>query len=78
MRDLIVAVVAAQKPEGGLEQFGTDPLLTMACVALIVVSITWIVLSPAIYRNLRRAAERAELRIDTVRPPRDIWKTPPE
>jgi hypothetical protein len=73
-----MAAVAAPKPEGGLEQFGTDPLLTMACVALIVVSISWIVLSPAIYRNLRRAAEQAELKIDSVRAPRDIWKTPPE
>ena len=68
---------AAKSDDGGLEQFGTDPLLTLACVALIVVSVAWIVVSPAIYRNLRRAAERAELKIDSVRPPRDIWKSPP-
>ena len=62
----------------GLEEFGSDPVLTLAALGLIAVSIAWLVLSPAIYRNLQRAAERRSIKVDRVRPPKDIWKAPPE
>ena len=62
----------------GFEEFGSDPVLTLAALGLIAVSIAWLVLSRAIYRNLQRAAELREIKVDRVRPPRDIWKTPPE
>ena len=53
-------------------------MLTIAALGLIAVSLMWLFLSPAIYRNLRRAAERAQIKIDKIRPPRDIWKDPPK
>ena len=62
----------------GLEEFGSDPLLSLAAVGLIAVSIAWLVLSPAIYRNLQRAAERQAIKIDKVRPAKDIWRAPPQ
>ncbi len=60
-----------------LEEFGSDPTLTIAALGLIVVSLMWIFMSPAIYRNLRKAAEKAQIKMGQVRPPRDIWKDPP-
>ena len=73
-------LVEAAKKGGvgrGLEEFGTDPTLTIAAVALIGVSIAWLIVSPAIYRNLTKKAERGRIKVDKVRPPRDIWKSPP-
>ncbi|MDQ3964101.1 MAG: hypothetical protein M3277_09370 [Actinomycetota bacterium] len=63
-----------------LEELFRDPVLTVACVLLMVVSIGWIVVTRVIVRLLRRAAlrGRAVPRIDVVRPPRDIWSYPPE
>lgn len=43
----------------GLEEFTRDPILTVACVLLIVVSVAWIVMSRMIARNLKRAASGA-------------------
>jgi hypothetical protein len=37
-----------------LEEFARDPLLTVACVLLIVVSIAWLVVARRISRSLRR------------------------
>ena len=68
--------VAAQR---SLSEFLTDPVLTVACVLLIVVSIGWVVVTRLIVRNLRRAALRGSrsAKIDAVRPARDIWSIPP-
>lgn len=76
---LAVIVDAARKGDVGrrLEEFGSDPMLTIAAVGLIAVSLMWLFLSPAIYRNLRRTAERSQIKIDKVQPPRDIWKNAP-
>ena len=78
---MVLAVLIEAARRGGvgrrLEEFGSDPVLTIAALGLIGVSLMWLFLSPAIYRNLRRAAERAQVKIDKVRPPRDIWKDPP-
>lgn len=62
-----------------LEEFLSDPILTVACVMLIVVSIGWVLISRLIVRNLRRAAIRGRRsrRIDAMRPERDIWSMPP-
>lgn len=56
-----------------------EPVLTVACVLLIVVSAGWIVTMRLIVRELRKAAAvgRPIPRIDVVRPPRDIWSYPP-
>ena len=62
-----------------LEEFLSDPILTVACVMLIVVSIGWVLISRLIVRNLRKAALRGRRsrRIDAVRSERDIWSMPP-
>lgn len=62
-----------------LEEFLSDPILTVACVMLIVVSVGWVVISRLIVRNLRRAAlkRRRSRRVDAVRSERDIWSMPP-
>jgi uncharacterized membrane protein len=56
-----------------LEEFFRDPALSVACVLLIVVSIAWLIVAPAIARNLRRA-EVARRAYD---PERHLWDFPP-
>jgi hypothetical protein len=41
-----------------VQEFVTDPALTIACLLLIFVSIAWIVVARLIYLNLKRAAFR--------------------
>jgi cell division protein FtsX len=61
-----------------LEEFAQDPLLTVASVLLIVVSLGWILVSRLVSRNLRKTAARAaEKKKGAVRPARDIWADPP-
>lgn len=63
-----------------LEEFAQDPLLTVASVLLIVVSVGWIVVSRVVSRNLRRRAAQTRRRTEkqgTVRPAKDIWADPP-
>lgn len=62
-----------------LEEFLADPVLSIACVMLIVVSVAWVVISRLIVRNLRKAAMRGRRsrRIEAARPSRDIWTMPP-
>lgn len=62
-----------------LEEFLSDPILTVACVMLIVVSIGWMLISRLIVRNLRKAALRGRRsrRVDAIRSERDIWSMPP-
>ncbi|HEX2295485.1 MAG TPA: hypothetical protein VHN37_09270 [Actinomycetota bacterium] len=61
------------------EEFAQDPLLTVASVLLIVVSIGWIVVSRLVSRNLRKTAAQAKRqKKGTPRPPRDIWAGPPQ
>ena len=63
-----------------LSELFRDPVLTVACVMLIVVSVGWIVITRLILRAMKKAALRGRPvpRIDVVRPPRDIWSYPPE
>lgn len=62
-----------------IDEFLSDPMLTVACVMLVVVSFGWVVVSRLIVRNLRKAAMRGirTARVDAVRPNRDIWTMPP-
>ncbi len=62
-----------------LVEFLSDPILTVACVMLIVVSVGWVVISRLIVRNLRRAAlkRRRSRRVDAIGSDRDIWSMPP-
>jgi hypothetical protein len=79
MGSLITLIEAARRSgvERRLENFGDDPLLTVACVALIGVCLMWIVMSRLISRNVKKAVRRGVVKIDTVKPPRDIWGAPP-
>jgi cell division protein FtsX len=62
-----------------LEEFAQEPLLTVASVLLIVVSIGWILVSRMISRNLRKSATRArDKKRGAVRPAKDIWAGPPD
>ena len=68
-------VLAARQPLG---EFLTDPILTVACVLLIVVSVGWIVVWRRILKDMRRAAvRRRRPPPGAVRPARDIWAYPP-
>lgn len=65
-----------------LEEFTKDPILTVACVLLIFVSVGWVVLARLIARNLKKAAAAR-----TARPAsrkkgapskaKDVWNDPP-
>lgn len=48
--------------QGRIEELVSDPVLTVACVLLVAVSIGWIVTSRAVTKNMRRAAERQRQR----------------
>ncbi|MDQ3985353.1 MAG: hypothetical protein M3280_02510 [Actinomycetota bacterium] len=63
--------------EKRLQEFAQDPILTLACIALIAISIAWLIVARLIARNLKRAAELGPTKVDQVRPPRDIWSKPP-
>lgn len=61
--------------EGGLrplEEFFRDPVLSVACVLLIVVSVGWLIVAPLIAQNLRRALDRR-----SYDPQKDLWDVPP-
>ena len=61
-----------------LEEFAQDPLLTVASVLLIVVSVGWIVVSRLVSRNLRKSATLARgQKKGAVKPAKDIWAGPP-
>jgi hypothetical protein len=69
----------AQFHQPDVEEFLNDPILTVACVLLIVVSLGWILVSRLVARNMRRTRLR---RLDPPRsgeykPPRDVWADPP-
>jgi hypothetical protein len=66
-------------PGDRLNEFMSDPSLTIACVLLVVVSFGWMIISRLIVRNLRKAASRGvrNRRVESMRPSRDIWTMPP-
>lgn len=60
-----------------LDEFLSDPILTMACVLLIVVSLGYIVVTRLIVRMYKKAARRDRMRAEQIRSERDIWSYPP-
>ncbi|HEY7873870.1 MAG TPA: hypothetical protein VIG64_01990 [Actinomycetota bacterium] len=78
MTDGLALLAQKARPFG---EFARDPVLTVACVLLVVVSIGWVVITRLISRNLRKGLLRREeaerRRVGDVRPPRDIWSEPP-
>jgi hypothetical protein len=69
----------AQFRQPNVEEFFNDPILTVACVLLIVVSIGWILVSRLVARNMRRARLRRlnPAKPGEYQPPRDVWAEPP-
>jgi hypothetical protein len=65
---------------GSFAEFTKDPLLSMAAILLIVVSVAWIVVSRMISHELKKAAYRRGRRLGKRPPPRrkaDVWSDPP-
>lgn len=66
---------------GSFAEFTRDPLLSMAAILLIVVSVAWIVFSRLIAGELKRAATKAQRRSGRPPPPprrkAEVWKEPP-
>jgi hypothetical protein len=61
-----------------LEEFLSEPSLTVACVLLIGVSIAWVVIARLISRKLRKAERAAgTANPGTYQSPKDIWVEPP-
>lgn len=50
----MVPAVAALLAQASILELARDPLLTVACVLLIAVSLAWIVVAMAINRRLKR------------------------
>jgi hypothetical protein len=70
-------MLLAALDDASLEEFLRDPLLSVACILLIAVSVAWIIVVRLIVLNLRRAVMRRRAPRDAVHPPRDIWTFPP-
>ena len=60
-------------------EFIEDPLLSVAAILLIVVSVAWIVMSRLITHEMKKAAYRAlnQKSQRKAKPARDIWGSPP-
>ena len=76
---VIAAVVSPLAAKPTLAEFFRDPILTVACVLLVVVSLGWIVVTRLILRHFKKAARRGVKGpvLDTAITPRDIWNIPP-
>ena len=72
----VMAPTIAAEPS--IAEFLRDPVLTVACVLLIVVSTGWVVITRLIVRRMRKAILRARApSAGSFRSPRDIWTDPP-
>ena len=74
--------LAARGDQPQFNEFFRDPVLTIACVLLVVVSIGWVVIARLIARDIKRAATRRRGRrpaVEAMRRPsdKDIWTMPP-
>jgi hypothetical protein len=77
MSEMETPILFAQTNSFG--EFTREPILTVACVLLIVVSIAWIIVSRMIVRQLKRydkAVAQPKRRRSTPRT-RKAWDEPP-
>jgi len=78
MTEMETPILFAQTNSFG--EFTREPILTVACVLLIVVSIAWIIVSRMIVRQLKRY-DRATSQPRRGRPTprtRKVWDEPPK
>ncbi|MGH2749891.1 MAG: hypothetical protein ACRDK3_03310 [Actinomycetota bacterium] len=70
------SILLAQSNSFG--EFTREPILTVACVLLIVVSLAWIIVSRMIVRQLKRydAALQPRRRRPSTRT-KKVWEEPP-
>ena len=62
--------VAELAQDRSLEEFAREPILTVACVLLIVVSAGWIVVTRLIARNLKSAELKRKVPLSARKPRR--------
>lgn len=74
----MTSLLLAQKVDA-VQEFLTDPLLTVACVLLVAVSLAWVVIARLIAGRLRRAWIRAGTKPPPgqFQSPKNIWTDPP-
>jgi len=71
-------MITFAQAQDSLSEFLSDPILTMACVLLIVVSIGYIIVTRLIARLYKKAALRDRRQAEQMRSSeRDIWSYPP-
>ncbi|MGI8773533.1 MAG: hypothetical protein ACR2KQ_00770 [Actinomycetota bacterium] len=65
--------------EGSFSELAEDPVLTLAAVFLMVVSVTYVVVARLITRNMKRAAMKKMRRRGkkVPRAKREMWDAPP-
>ena len=70
---------AVREGKRPLVEFMRDPVLSVACVLLVVVSVGWVAVTRLILHKMKRAARRGirSAATDSVRPAKDIWTIPP-
>ena len=67
----MVEAAASWVAQGRIDEFVSDPVLTVACVLLVAVSVGWILTSRAITKNMKRAAARQQSRRPRAAPRRN-------
>lgn len=74
---MIYALTLAQ--ERSFSELAEDPVLTLAAVFLMVVSIMYMLVARIVTRNMKRAAVRRMRRQGKKppRPKREMWDAPP-
>ena len=77
--DIELASLVFSQAEEGFAELARDPVLSVAAVLLMVVSLAWVIVARLITVNMRRVAAR-RLRAQGRRPPvspKKMWTEPP-
>lgn len=76
--DIELASLVLSATEDGFAELARDPVLSVAAVLLMVVSLAWVVVARLITVNMRRAAQR-RMRAQGRKPPapKNVWADPP-
>ena len=77
--DLELASLLLSQADEGFAELARDPVLSVAAVLLMVVSLAWVIVARLITVNMRRIATRrlrAQGRRQPV-PPKKVWTEPP-